>query len=281
MYASPPNSQKSDVVSRDTDAWSGQLDASTLLAARAMRLIGARPLPGLTVLAHPDPSRVGSRVVFTGFRSGSWVELSRLTPTFTHPSGASSGRALHDPYLSRAPLQFGPGAEPGALRLFCGDTPTVVEANGNGVVRERTFTAGEIEAGVVLLLAHRVALLLSPPVAVAAGPRERQGLVGDGPAMSKLHEEIGRVAELAVPVLIQGETGTDKELVAQALHRAGPRPDRASLWERAARDRALPDPRRPLPGVHRTHQSGVRSDPHGTARPRRNEPSSCIAAGAP
>ncbi len=46
-------------------------------------------------------------------------------------------------------------------------------------------------------------------------------LVGSSPAMQKLKEQIGRVAPIPSPVLITGETGTGKEIVARELHRVG------------------------------------------------------------
>ena len=46
----------------------------------------------------------------------------------------------------------------------------------------------------------------------------RFGLIGDSPAMRTLFDWIERVAPSDVPVLIHGETGTGKELVARALH---------------------------------------------------------------
>lgn len=53
------------------------------------------------------------------------------------------------------------------------------------------------------------------------------GLVGHSPAMRTVHKRIGLAAASDLPVLITGETGTGKELVARALHRASGRADAA------------------------------------------------------
>ena len=53
---------------------------------------------------------------------------------------------------------------------------------------------------------------------------EHQQLIGDSIAMRRVYEVIRRVAASDASVLIQGETGTGKERVAQALHAAGPNP---------------------------------------------------------
>ena len=53
-----------------------------------------------------------------------------------------------------------------------------------------------------------------------------RSLVGESAAMRRLLEEIRRAAPKNVTVLIHGETGTGKELVARALHQASPRRDR-------------------------------------------------------
>jgi transcriptional regulator with GAF, ATPase, and Fis domain len=50
-------------------------------------------------------------------------------------------------------------------------------------------------------------------------------IVGSHPRIVAVYTAVARVARLAVPVLITGETGTGKELVARALHRFGARPD--------------------------------------------------------
>ena len=48
-------------------------------------------------------------------------------------------------------------------------------------------------------------------------------LIGDTPAMRALFRAIGRLAQAPLSVLVTGETGTGKELVAHALHRESPR----------------------------------------------------------
>ena len=55
---------------------------------------------------------------------------------------------------------------------------------------------------------------------------EFYGMVGRSPAMQELFDAIRRLAPHIRTVLLTGETGTGKELVAKALHKLGPRRDR-------------------------------------------------------
>lgn len=48
-------------------------------------------------------------------------------------------------------------------------------------------------------------------------------LIGDSPAMVRLRTSIAQLAAADIDVLVEGETGTGKELVATLLHRLGPR----------------------------------------------------------
>ncbi len=64
-----------------------------------------------------------------------------------------------------------------------------------------------------------VAVEQTPTIDAMAG----DALVGDTPAMQALFRAIGRLAQAPLGVLVTGETGTGKELVARALHRESPR----------------------------------------------------------
>jgi len=63
----------------------------------------------------------------------------------------------------------------------------------------------------------------SPTAAIEHVPAPAQELIGSTPAMRELFRAIGRLAQAPLGVLVTGETGTGKELVARALHRESPR----------------------------------------------------------
>lgn len=49
------------------------------------------------------------------------------------------------------------------------------------------------------------------------------GILGKSPAMQQLFEKVENVAQSDAPVMISGPSGTGKEMVARAIHEAGPR----------------------------------------------------------
>src|SRR5580704_3687744 len=78
-----------------------------------------------------------------------------------------------------------------------------------------------------LLIAIETALRLTRAEAETLQLRRASGaggeLVGESPAMKKLIEQIARAAKSAADVLVTGERGTGKELVARAIHELSPR----------------------------------------------------------
>ncbi|WP_395772140.1 nitrogen regulation protein NR(I) [Arenimonas sp.] len=86
------------------------------------------------------------------------------------------------------------------------------------------YVAKPFDLDEVLALVEKALPKPQPPVArVDAAPVLETALLGKTPAMRELFRQIGRLAQLPLSVLITGETGTGKELVARALHQESPR----------------------------------------------------------
>jgi two-component system nitrogen regulation response regulator GlnG len=80
--------------------------------------------------------------------------------------------------------------------------------------------------GVPLELAERVVLLLHWADPAARDAVDALGMVGTSVGLQHVRRHIEQVADLNVPVLVRGETGSGKELIAQAIHRCGARRDK-------------------------------------------------------
>jgi len=94
--------------------------------------------------------------------------------------------------------------------------------------------AGQFEA-LRALLSEAAAGPGPAAAAGATGPVPmRFGMVGDSPAMRVVYALLEKVAQSEVSVLVHGETGTGKELVAKALHEYGPRKGKPFLAENCA-----------------------------------------------
>ena len=180
-------------------------------------------VPGLVIVAHADAERVGEEAPLIELGSGRATSLSRHEPLFLPPGQPATPRPLGDSGLSRRPLTLVRGPGPGELTLRRGDCPTSVAIGGEKLAAEHVFRAAEIENGVVLVLAGRVALLLGFLPVLPAAPGPDFGLLGQAEAMTRLRREIQAAAVLDVPVLVRGETGSGKELVSRAVHDARPR----------------------------------------------------------
>ncbi|MDX1803896.1 MAG: sigma-54 dependent transcriptional regulator, partial [Alcanivorax sp.] len=60
----------------------------------------------------------------------------------------------------------------------------------------------------------------------AAGEQEQDTLIGNGPTMRALKEQVRKLARSQAPIYISGESGSGKERVARLIHSLGPRRDK-------------------------------------------------------
>lgn len=177
----------------------------------------------LTIIFHPDTRRIGETAVLPPGRDGDVVAFGRYGPLFDSLSGGQAA-ALGDPHVSRLALSL--THDGGSLLLQREVAVCRCQVMGRELDRRLILQPEQLQAGVPVMLAHRVVLLLRrvPKLEQCLEkPVIASDLVGDSDYMQRLRRQIASVAVSGADVLIQGETGTGKELVATALHRNGPR----------------------------------------------------------
>jgi len=99
-----------------------------------------------------------------------------------------------------------------------GTTETAIKATQSGAY---DYLLKPFEMPELLKLveqAFAASRLMSEPVQIGAASRARSAIVGNSRAMQSIYKEIGRIAAKPVGVLIRGETGTGKELIARAVY---------------------------------------------------------------
>ncbi len=181
----------------------------------------SRQLVFVEIAFHSNLGRIGERFELGRVRDPRTAALviGREEPLFLQERGGAK-RPLQDPCLSRrqAVLRwhheeglFQVETTPDArrpLRLFLADG------------RELGPAPGQAPPGSYLALGDRVLLRLDVG---PDEPVEALAMVGRSQAMALLRRRVQAVADFSDPVLIQGDTGVGKELVAHALHAASRR----------------------------------------------------------
>jgi two-component system nitrogen regulation response regulator GlnG len=191
------------------DAVSGD-DPSTVVAPSTAQKGPADLQAGalaLTIVWHPDLRRVGE---VAPLGTAGTFEVSRRTPPF---------EAATDVFLSRAPfLQIRARAD--GAEVSRPTSSTAVEIDGRPLIEPLQLSADDLRRGAILTLGGSVVVCLHRRrVPALRGPP--LGIVGGGDAIEAVRRQVSKVADLDVSVLIRGETGTGKELVARAIAAAG------------------------------------------------------------
>ncbi len=212
------NSALSEMTPSKIETLQASTDESVGLADLAV--------PTLTILFHPDPQRIGELARLHEIPAGRPVALSRLEPVFTADGDPADRRPLADAHLSRQPIVLRPARDDtDTVRIERGASRVRVDVDGSRLEATHTVVPEALARGIVITLGRRVVLLLHLHHARMAAPPSFE-LIGESTPMIRLRHEIKATAGLDASVLLRGETGTGKELVARAVHAASPRRSR-------------------------------------------------------
>ncbi len=160
-------------------------------------------------------------VVASGARAGEVFEVPPDAARVIVGTSEGATIVLEDPHVSRRHAALVPARDRIELEDLGSSNGTWV----NGVeVRECALRGGElVRFGDTTL---RVETLGTHAVGVAAPDASFGRVLGVSRAMRALFAACGKLAASNVPLLIEGETGTGKEMLAEAIHAAGPRRER-------------------------------------------------------
>jgi DNA-binding NtrC family response regulator len=175
--------------------------------------------------AFRDPREVVGPVAFVvrvveGVDAGREVRIDGTEPSAVLVGkGPSANLQLRDGAVSRRHLSL--EIEEGRLRIR--DQGSTNGTRLDAVEITDAFAHGGewLRIGATVMRVERVEA--NAPAEPRTAPSAFARVIGASAAMRRLYPLCDRLAKSDVPVVIEGETGTGKEALAEALHEAGPR----------------------------------------------------------
>jgi transcriptional regulator with GAF, ATPase, and Fis domain len=200
----------------------GPSGEGTQLGDRHGRGLGApRPLE-LTALRQRGPAKGYTRVseyVSTEVMTSREAILAEDVAHDRYLSNRESLSELGATSLICAPILFGEKVL-GLVHLYCTDLTKTLDAE------DLEFAVAVAkQLGVAIHNLQKQDSLASENRSLRDQLRVESELVGQSPEIKKIESDIGRVAATNATVLIRGESGVGKELVARALHYSSLRKD--------------------------------------------------------
>ena len=179
----------------------------------------------LTIIFHADTARIGRKaVVPLQTCDVPWV-LGRCSPEFNGTyDHAPAG--LDDAHVSRRALQFSYQGQRLTIRRF--DSASRCRVGPTELYSSVELRRDTLLEGVPLMLGHSIVLMLrltKRSITKNQTSHYSDPLRGNSGCMEDIREQVARTAKSDLDVLIRGETGTGKELVATAIHQASGRAD--------------------------------------------------------
>jgi len=116
-------------------------------------------------------------------------------------------------------------AMPVIILTAYGTVATAVDALKMGAFDYITKPFEQDELKAVILKAVNTRLINAKELSAEAGEAHSYRIIGTSPPMAEIQEVIRKVSPTTTAVLITGETGTGKELIARAIHRNSARND--------------------------------------------------------
>lgn len=206
----------------------GLLDTLSPAYSRGKRhSLKDRLIPVLSIIWHENPDMIGA-IAPLEWDNTLCARLSRLQPVF-QTLREEDAASLNDARVSRSDILI----EKLTDRQFAftpPESPMSVKINKTTITKRTIVELDAKGEDIIITLSGRISLsLFMAPVSPATLLEQKYGLFGISPQIARIRNHIGQVSKSALNVMIYGETGTGKEVVAQALHAHSQRAARKML----------------------------------------------------